>query len=406
MAKFKPLAGWVPRPDLAAAVISPPYDVVGRDEARAVCVGNQHCFLRVTRAEVELPPELAADDQRVYERAAANWRKMKARGWLVPDSHERFYVYQLTWRGRSQTGLVGLASVAEYRAGVVRRHELTRPDKEEDRTRHILATRAQTGPVFLAGRDDDGRLAAMLAGATMSSQAEIDVMASDGVRHQLWPLPPVQNREWQAIVEQMPRLYIADGHHRSAAAARAGEELGSEAAQWFLAVLFPADQLEILPYNRLIRDLAGCSPAEFLAGLAAAGVEVTAGDGWQPPAGADQAMLYLDRRWYRLIVPVKGDGVLARLPANRLQQAVLAPLLGINDPRTDRRIDFVGGIRGADELLRRVDSGEWAAAFALPATTMADLLAVADAGEIMPPKSTWFEPKLADGLVVHEIGEW
>jgi len=412
MPLVKAFAGLRPAAARAADVVAPPYDVVSEAEARELAAGRPYSFLHVSRPEIDLPPGTDPYAPAVYAKAAENLAAMVAEGVLGRDPAASFYVYRLTMDGHVQTGLVGAASVTAYDAGRIKKHEFTRPVKEDDRVRQIEALNAQTGPVFLAYRQDpaiDDELRRVAA-----SPPEVDVTARDGVRHELWTLAdPATVELLTAAFDRMAALYVADGHHRSAAASRVcaarraanPAHTGEESYNYFLAVLFPHDQLQILDYNRLVKDLNGRDVPAFLAALGEAGT-VTPERGPVRPACSGEFGVYLDGRWYRFVIDplrVPQNDPVARLDVSVLQDNVLAPLLGIGDPRRDERIDFVGGIRGLDELARRVDGGEWRVAFALYPTSMEMLMAVADAGEVMPPKSTWFEPKLADGLVSHVL---
>jgi uncharacterized protein (DUF1015 family) len=412
MPLVKAFAGLRPAPARAADVVAPPYDVVSEVEARELAAGRPYSFLHISRPEIDLPPGTDPYAPAVYAKAAENLAAMVAEGVLARDSAPCFYVYRLTMGGHVQTGLVGAASVAAYDAGRIKKHEFTRPVKEDDRVRQIEALNAQTGPVFLAYRQDpavDGELARVAA-----TPPEVDVTARDGVRHELWTLAnPATVALLTAAFDRMAALYVADGHHRSAAASRVcatrraanPAHSGDESYNYFLAVLFPHDQLQILDYNRLVKDLNGRDVPAFLEALGEVGT-VTPAPVPVRPARSGEFGVYLDGCWYRFEIDalrVPQNDPVARLDVSVLQDNVLAPLLGIGDPRRDERIDFVGGIRGLDELARRVDGGEWRVAFALYPTSMEMLMAVADAGEVMPPKSTWFEPKLADGLVSHVL---
>ncbi len=399
MALIIPFAGLRPSAERAAEVAAPPYDVMSAAEARAMVQGRPASFLHISRAEVDLSEGTDPYAEAVYAKARENLERLRAEGLLRQDPSPSYYAYRLSLGEHRQTGLVAAASVEAYRAGRIRRHELTRPAKEQDRVRQISALAAQTGPVFLvyrAARDIDSRLEAIC-----QTPAEIDFYAPDGVRHQLWSI--AEEAEIEAFgqgFEQAERLYIADGHHRAAAAARVAEARRSD---HFLAVLFPHDQLRILPYNRVVRDLGGCAPETFLARIAET-YRVSPSAQPVAPTARGEIGLYLAGRWYRLgLAPerIPTADPIGRLDVSLLHDRLIAPILGIQDPRRDERIDFVGGSRGLDGLSARVDSGEMAAAFSLPATRMEDLLAVADADALMPPKSTWFEPKLADGLVSH-----
>jgi len=412
MSLVKAFAGLRPVPGRAADVVAPPYDVVSEAEARALAEGRPHSFLHVSRPEIDLQPGTDPYAPAVYAKAAENLDRMVTEGVLRRDPSPCFYVYRLTMGAHVQTGLVGTASVDAYDAGRIKKHEFTRPVKEDDRVRQIEALNAQTGPVFLVYPSDamvDGALA-RVAGTT----PEVDVTARDGVRHELWTIAdPAMIARLTAAFDRMPALYVADGHHRSAAASRvcaarraaAGGLTGERSHDHFLAVIFPHDQMQILDYNRLVRDLNGRDERAFLAAVAEAFDIAPAAEAHRP-ARAGEFGMYLGGRWHRLAIHperIPVNDPVARLDVSLLQDHLLGPVLGIGDPRRDERIDFVGGIRGLAELERRVDGGEWRVAFALCPTTMESLMAVADAGEVMPPKSTWFEPKLADGLVSHVL---
>lgn len=404
----RPFPGLRPAAGLAEAVAAPPYDVVSLEEARALSAGRPWSFLHVSRPEIDLPDGTDPYDAAVYRKGAETFRGMREAGVLKADAGPRYYVYRLVQGGHSQTGVVLAASVAAYESGQILRHELTRPQKEDDRVRHIQMLGAQTGPVFLTYRkhpDLDRLVSSVVAGAP-----EVDFTGADGVRHTLWVVAdPNRLVEFSTAFEAVGRLYIADGHHRSAAAARlaqahrAASGAPDAPSLYFLAVAFPDDQMRILAYHRVVADLGGLSPEAFLARLGE-GFEVQPSTSPVTPAAPGEWGLFLNQGWFRLRVrggPLSADDPVARLDVSVLSDRVLGPLLGIEDLRRDARIDFVGGIRGLGELERRVRSGEMAAAFALYPTQLSDLMAVADAGLMMPPKSTWFEPKLADGLVSH-----
>jgi uncharacterized protein (DUF1015 family) len=410
MSLIRPLAGLRPAPNRAADVVAPPYDVLSSEEARARAAGKPWSFLHISKAEIDLPPGTDPYDAAVYAKARENFERMQREGVLARDPEPDYYCYRLVMGAHVQTGLVAAASVAAYEAGRIRRHEFTRPDKEDDRVRQIEALNAQTGPVFLTYRHS-GRIDT-LAEIVTRGQPDVDVTADDGVRHMLWV---ARDREiirgLTEAFEALERLYIADGHHRSAAAARVAaarkaanpKHTGGEAYNYFLAVIFPDNQMQILDYNRAVRDLNGLAPEAFLKKLGDS-FSVKPEAGAVKPAKAGEFGMYLQGRWYRLTVRperIPANDPVKRLDVSLLQDHLLAPILGIGDPRRDRRIDFVGGIRGLQELERRVDSGDMAVAFALFPTSIHDMMAVADANEVMPPKSTWFEPKLADGLVSH-----
>jgi uncharacterized protein (DUF1015 family) len=391
---------------LASRVASPPYDVVSRSEAAALARDNPLSFLHVGRAEIDLPETVDAHDPRVYRQARRALDRLVAEGALRPDTRPALYLYREVMAGRAQTAVVGGVHVDDYEADVIRKHETTRPDKEDDRTRHLLALEAHAEPVLLLyrGRSEIDRLVA----AATAAAPLYDFITADGVGHTVWRLddPAPYRRAFEAVT----RAYVADGHHRSASAWRAARELragsaphsGEEEYQWFPAVLVPADQLRILAYNRVVTDLGGRAPAEVLAHLGRVG-RLVATDDPVPPRPATFCF-YLDGRWHRLELAEgsidRADPIRA-LDVSLLQERVLGPVLGITDQRTDKRIDFVGGIRGPAALVARVDSGEAALAISLHPTTVEQLMEVSDAGHIMPPKSTWFEPKLLSGLFVH-----
>lgn len=400
MTLIRPFAGLRPVCARAAEVVAPPYDVLNRAEARIRAQGKPWSFLHISKAEIDLPDTVDPYDRAVYQAAADNLQSMISEGVLVRDAEPCYYIYRLRMGDHVQTGLVAAASVADYNSNRIRKHEFTRPDKEDDRVRQIEALQAQTGPVLLAS-PSSGVVSGILADAT-SAAPEVDVVADDGIRHSLWVVSDAQQIAGiTAVYDAMPALYIADGHHRSAAAARvAATRPGDESANRFLAVIFPQEQMQILDYNRVVRDLAGQSVESFLARITEH-FTVAASDRPVHPDAPGTFGMYLSGQWYRLSINpvlVPADPV-ARLDVSLLADHLLAPVLVITDPRRDTRIDFVGGIRGLGELQQRVDSGEMAVAFSLYPTRMQDLMAVADAGAVMPPKSTWFEPKLADGLV-------
>jgi uncharacterized protein (DUF1015 family) len=402
-----PFAGLRPRPEYADAVAAPPYDVMSAAEARAMVQGRPMSFLHISRPEVDLPEGTDPYSPPVYATARENLDRLRDDGILVRDPSARFYVYRLSQGDQHQTGLVAGASVDAYLDGRIRRHELTRPVKEQDRVNQISALRAQTGPVFLiyrAARALDVQLEALTR-----QPALLDVVAVDGVRHQIWPMEGSDEiTKLSAELARLERLYIADGHHRAAAAARVAEErrsskdtLGPNPGRHFLSVLFPHDQLRILPYNRVVRDLNGLDTGQFLDQVARS-YQIKSSDAPVAPTARGEAGLYLAGRWYRLQLDparIPNDDPIARLDVSLLHEHLIGPILEITDPRRDERIDFVGGVRGLGGLSERVDEGGMAAAFSLPATRMDDLMGVADAGAMMPPKSTWFEPKLADGLI-------
>jgi uncharacterized protein (DUF1015 family) len=406
--RLNPFRAIRPRPDLAAQVASVPYDVVNRAEAAELARGNPHSFLHVGRSDIDLPEDVDQYDPRIYRRAREALEELLAGGTLLRDREPRLFVYRQIMDGRSQTGVVGCVHVDDYERDVIRKHEKTRQDKEDDRTRHVLTLNANAEPVFLTYR---ARAEIDRVVETITSAPPLyDFTAPDGVRHTVWAVP--DSKALADAFAAVPMAYVADGHHRSASAWRAGKELraknpahrGDEEYNWFLAVLFPSDQLRILPYNRVVRDLNGQTPAQVLERLRGVGRLSAAND--PKPERSGVFCVYLDGRWHRLEpdpAAIDRSDPIASLDVSLLQDRVLSPILGIGDPRTDKRIDFVGGIRGTAELERRVRSGEMAIAFSLHPTTLDQLMAVSDAGHVMPPKSTWFEPKLRSGLFVHEL---
>ncbi|MDR1824180.1 MAG: DUF1015 family protein [Bifidobacteriaceae bacterium] len=415
--KFRPFRAIRPRDGEAAArVAALPYDVMTAAEARAMVADKPDSFLHVDKAEIDLDPAIDPYSDQVYQQAAANLADLQRRGRLIRDPQPTYYLYQLTMDGRTQTGLVGCASVDDYLDGAIKKHELTRADKEEDRVRHVDTLNANTGPIFLAQRPDpdlDTLVQAWLA----NHPPVYDFMADSGVRHTVFRVgDPATVERITALFQQVPALYIADGHHRCASAVRvAGLRRdahpgygGDEEFNFFLAVVFPSNQLHIMDYNRVVADLNGLSVPGFLA-AARERFDVTVPDDAQAPfrpTAPHQFGLYVDGTWSALTAKpgwIDEADPVGRLDAIVLQDGLLGPVLGIGDPRTDKRIDFVGGIRGLAELSRRVDTAGDGAAFALTPVRMDDLLAVADAGRIMPPKSTWFEPKLLSGLFIHEL---
>jgi uncharacterized protein (DUF1015 family) len=398
MSSIYPFAALRPVPDAASAVASVPYDVVSTEEARALAAGNPVSFLHVSRPEIDMPAGADPHADAAYDLAAVNFQKLKAEAPLVVEDAPSIYVYRLHMGPHVQSGVAACFSIDEYDSDLIKKHEKTRPDKEDDRTRHMLAIGAQTGPVFLTYR------ACKAVDAIVERVAEgeplFDLVASDGVRHQLWRVPA---NDTPAIVDAfgtIDALYIADGHHRAASAARARRALAAKGAgehDRVLAVAFPDDQMQVLPYNRVVKDLNGMTPADLLKAVESR-YAVRKG-GPQSPVAKGQLAMYLDRVWYTIDVKTPDDG----LDVDVLQTGILEPLLGIKDVRTDKRIDFVGGIRGTSELEKLVDSGAFAVAFSLYPVSVRDLMRISDTGGIMPPKSTWFEPKLRDGLLSHLI---
>jgi uncharacterized protein (DUF1015 family) len=383
-----------------------PYDVVSTAEARSLAAGNPLSFLHVSRPEIDLPPGTDPYADAVYAKAVENFCTLKKAAPLVVDDAPSLYVYRLRAGPHIQDGVAACCSLAEYDAGVIKKHERTRPDKEDDRTRHMMALRAQTGPVFLVYRAvraiDDLVRATIAGGAPL-----FDFVAPDGVQHAIWRVDTRDQAALSGAFEAVRALYIADGHHRAASAARARRELAGrdgEAGEWdtFLAVAFPDTQVQVLPYNRVVRDLGRHTPSTLRAAL---GERFTVRSGPPEPARMGEVAMFLDGRWHTIeLGAASADRSVAdRLDVSRLQDQLLTPLLGIGDVRTDKGIDFIGGARGTAELERVVRSGRAAVAFSMYPVSVADLMAVCDAGGIMPPKSTWFEPKLRDGLLSHVI---
>jgi uncharacterized protein (DUF1015 family) len=406
MPLIRPFAGLRPVPERAEDVVAPPYDVLNSAEARERAAGRPWSFLHISKAEIDLPEDTDPYDPAVYAKSAENLKKMRDEGILMRDDKDCYYVYRLIMNGHSQTGLVAVASVADYDTNRVRKHEFTRPAKEDDRVRQIEALNAQTGPVLLAYKSQ-ADMDAILEQATQAEPV-VDVTADDGVQHTFWVINDDATIDKLTNgFDAMEAIYIADGHHRSASASRVAKTKqgdGNQNSDYFLSVIYPHNQMKILDYNRVVTDLNGLSRDELLARISEA-FAVSAEDAAVSPNGPGEFGMYLDGQWYRLKINadlIPNDPV-ASLDVSLLANNLIEPLLGISDPRTDARIDFVGGIRGLGELEKRVDSGEMAIAFSLFPTSMEALMAVADANEVMPPKSTWFEPKLADGLVSHVL---
>ncbi|MBX9775517.1 MAG: DUF1015 family protein [Xanthobacteraceae bacterium] len=405
MPLLSPFRALRPAPGRAAEILAPPYDVLSSTEARERARDKPWSFLHISKPEIDLDPAIDPYDGAVYAKARENLDRMVKTGALIRDPKPAFYVYRLTWNGRVQTGLAAVASLADYATNRVRKHELTTPVKEDDRVHQIEAVNAQTGPVMM-GYPPAPEIDAMLAKASAGAP-DVDVTADDGVRHEMWVVTDdAMIAALTRAFDALPAIYIADGHHRSAAAARVAQARnGAGSHSNFLSVAFPHHQMTILDYNRVIRDLNGRSADQVLNELKSK-FAVEASDKAVRPASAGEFGMYLGGRWYRLRLKsdfIPGDDPIGRLPITLLARNVIEPIFGITDPRTDKRIDFVGGGRGLRELEKRVSSGEMAVAFALYPTQMEDLMAVADAGKIMPPKSTWFEPKLADGMVNHVL---
>lgn len=411
MAIIKPFKALRPQPQLAKQVASRPYDVLSSAEAKLEARGNPNSFLHITKSEIDLPESVDVHDASVYEQAKKNLSAFIQRDVVFRESKECYYIYQLVMNGRAQTGLVCVSSVDDYEKDIIKKHEFTRPEKEQDRINHIKVSGAQTGNVFLAYRNNTAVDALVEEWKTGKSPV-YDFTAEDGIQHTIWIVnaDDTIRRITEIFETEIPYTYIADGHHRAASAAKVRRELGSEAtaqADYFLTTLFPSNQLYIMDYNRVVKDLNGLTPKSFIKALGKQfEVELVTTGAFRPEA-LHVFGLYMDKNWYRLTAK---PGTFTTDPIGVLDVTVLSnnildPLLGIKDQRTDKRIDFVGGIRGLGELEKRVDSGEMAAAFSLYAVTIDQLFDIADSGNVMPPKSTWFEPKLRDGLLTHLIYE-
>ncbi len=446
MAIFKPFMAVRPKPEFAGEVAALPYDVMSSAEARVMAADKPLSFLHVDRGEIDLDPSVDIYDPAVYAKAAENLQKLISNGYLIKEETPVYYIYRQIMDGRAQAGIVGCASIDDYKENRIKKHELTRADKEADRIRHVDTLDANTGPIFLTFRDENG-LSTFTAKWMAAHESLYDFTAEDGIRHTVWVINDEATvAELSKTFETVPSFYIADGHHRCASAFRVGEKrraehpdyTGEEEFNYFLAVLFPADELKILDYNRVVKDLNGLSKEEFLdkcrasfevSELSSFDPSTNASVGYQPakkensepedasftegkqdpetarPQEKHTFGMYLDGKWYALKAKAgtfdEADPV-GQLDVTILQKNLLTPILGIGDPRTDERISFVGGIRGLGELVRLVDGGA-AVAFAMYPTTLDDLMNIADAGAIMPPKSTWFEPKLRSGLFIHEL---
>ena len=402
MSLLRPFRALRPARDSAAAVSSVPYDVVSTDEARRIAAGNPLSFLHVTRSEIDLPDATDPYAAQVYEKAKQNFAALRAQAPLVEEAEPSLYLYRLRMGAHEQTGVAACFSLDEYDRDAIKKHERTRRDKEDDRTRHISGLRAQTGVVFLTYKATDG--IDRLARAVTAADPLYDFRAEDGIQHTIWKASPEQTTAVVDAFRAVPALYIADGHHRAASAARARTTLGGGGeTESFIAVAFPDSQMQILPYNRTVKDLAGRTPAQFLEALRA---RVTVTDGSPVPAGKGQVSMFVGGRWYAIDLSKAAPADATRasaLDVALLQHHVLEPLLAIGDVRTDKRIDFVGGARGTGALEEAVTSGRAAVAFSMHPVTIDDLMSIADEGGIMPPKSTWFEPKLRDGLLIHTI---
>ncbi|MDT2809577.1 DUF1015 family protein [Enterococcus asini] len=405
MVQVRPFPGIRPAADLAAQVACLPYDVVNSTEAQALAADNPYSFFHIDKAEIDLPHDLSPYDPQVYQKAAENFQDFLAKGWLIKEQRPLLYLYELTMNGRSQTGLVATTSIDDYTSGKIKKHEFTRPEKEVDRIKHIQACDANTSPIFLSYRDED-HIQRLISQWQDQKAPVYDFTSYHEVQHRVWVIDDSAIiADLTAAFDEVPALYIADGHHRTESAVKVGLEKRANGEQssesdYFLSIIFPESQLAIWEYNRVLNvDL----PQDFFSQLEQAfDVAIS---GVKKPVAQGQIQLYLDSKWYTLtikeaVIPTDAVG---RLDVSILQKQVFEKIFGIMDIRTDKRIDFIGGIRGPEELERLVDSGQWRLAFSMYPTQMEDLLAVADAGEIMPPKSTWFEPKLLSGLFLHDL---
>jgi uncharacterized protein (DUF1015 family) len=403
MAVLKPFAALRPKTELASQICELPYDVMSSEEAREIAAGNPLSFLHVSKPEIDLPPETDIYAPSVYAKGKEKFQKLISQGALKQDAQPNFYLYRQIMGSHSQTGLVAAASCEEYLRGIIKKHELTRPDKEDDRVRHIESLNSQTGPVFLtykavAEMDDYVKV-------KTSTPPVIDFTAKDGVRHSSWTISDTNEiAQVEKLFARIPALYIADGHHRSAAAARVFQSRnGAGQSANFLAVIFPHNQMQILPYNRVLKDLNGISPEQILQKIGTR--YLVSENGKAKPARKYEIGFYFQGKWRTFDMQPKAlhKDAVENLDVTLLQKNILAPVFGIDDPRTSKRIAFVGGIRGTAELEKLVDSGEYACAFSMFPTSIEDLMSIADAGGIMPPKSTWFEPKLRDAMFCHMI---
>ncbi len=414
MAVLKAFRGFRPPKEIAKDLASRPYDVLNSGEARIEAKGNPYSLLHIIKPEIDLPEDLDCHDQKVYDKAKENFELFRKNGWLIQDTTDKLYIYAQTMNGKTQYGIVGCAAVEDYLNGIIRKHELTRKDKEQDRMKHVRITNANMEPVFFT-YPAVPEIDSIVTKIVTTRKAEYDFTASDGVGHHFWTIDD------QEQINQIIRLfaaikytYVADGHHRTAAAALVGNEKkqnnpshrGDEEYNFFLAVHFPDNQLTIIDYNRVVKDLNGLSSAEFLTKIEKVFTIVEKGSEIYKPGTLHNFSLYLDGKWYSLTAKegtYNDADPIGVLDVTILSQLILDPILDIKDLRTSTKIDFVGGIRGLDELKRRVDNGEMKAAFALYPVSMKQLINIADSGNIMPPKTTWFEPKLRSGLVVHML---
>ncbi len=411
MSIIKAFKGVRPKKELVEKIASPPYDVLSSKEARELAKDNPYSFLHVIKPEIDLEEGINLYDERVYKKAAENFNNFMEKGYLIQDNEPYFYIYKQIMGNHSQIGFVGVASVEDYEKGIIKKHELTREEKEIDRTRHILSLNAQAGPVFLVYRKNESESLNSILESVEKESPEYDFTSSDGVRHIFWVIKDkALINSIESAFEKIPYLYIADGHHRSAAALRVRNikmkenknHTGKEPYNFFLTVIFPHDQMNIMAYNRVIKDLNGFTVEEILKRMEKV-FEINETDR-QAPVQKHNIVMYVEGKWYCLSVKKEAfnpEDPIESLDVQILQKNVISPIFGINDIRKDKRIDFVGGIRGTEYLKKLVDSGEFKVAFSMYPTSIEELLKVADAKKIMPPKSTWFEPKLKSGVVVH-----
>ena len=411
MAEIRPFRAIRPTRELAGGIAALPYDVYNRQEAKQAVAGNEHSFLRIDRAETQLPDDIDTYDERVYRKAKELLDGQIEKGEFIQEEYPCYYLYELVMNGRSQTGIVACASIDDYLNGVIKKHENTRTDKEEDRIRHVDALNTQTGPIFLAYRDRSDLQ--QLVSKNKAKQSLYDFVSEDGITHRVFCIDEAEDMaRIRAIFKDLGNIYIADGHHRCASAVKVGlkrrseypDYTGEEEFNYFLSVLFPDSELMIMDYNRVVKDLNGMEAAEFIKKLSEVFSVEEKGKSPIKPAAKGEFGMFLKDKWYLLTAPknLQSSDPVKNLDVSLLQEHVLQPLLGIEDPKTDKRIDFVGGIRGLDELERRVHT-DMEAAFSMYPTSIGELFAVADAGLLMPPKSTWFEPKLRSGLFLHRL---
>lgn len=415
MSVIKPFRALRPRRDMAAKVASPPYDVLNSEEARAMAASNPWSFLHVNKPEIDLPPDVDVHSEAVYQKGAENLQKFIREGVLVRDDRPGYYLYRQVMGEHVQTGLVALASVDEYDRGLIKKHEFTRQEKEDDRVNHMKHLNAQVGPVFLTYKHQP--VMDMLVEEITAAEPEVDFTSDDGIRHVVWPV--FDETHIQGITQvfsSLDAMYVADGHHRSASASRIRamrqaenpNHTGEESYNYFLNVIFPDNEMQIMDYNRVVKDLNDLTVSAFLEAVEIAFDVRRLGKNGFKPMERHSFVMYLEGEWYLLNAHddiIDENDPVGRLDVSILQENLLHPILGIGDPRKDSRIDFVGGIRGLEGLQKRVDSGEMAVAFALYPTSIDELMAIADAGKVMPPKSTWFEPKLRSGLFIHPLDD-